>query len=231
MSLEQARAVVAVESSQHQRYWAELWHDGTPDWKPNPYVVLPASDVSMPFQPDASVVPARLVAAVTTVVAIVLLIAAANIAGILAGRGVARTNEVAVRLALGAGASRVIRQLLTESVVLSAAGGLVGLFVAWIVVGLYRTYTPGRFLIDVPLDVRTVLFTAAVCVVPVSLPGVGLSLIALRLTSSLVGAVPTFDVVTFIAVPPLALVGILLASYIPARRAASMDPMAVLRGL
>ena len=164
VSLEQARAVVAVESAQQQRYWAELWRYGTPDWKPRPYVVLPASDVRMPFEPDASVVPARLVTAVTIVVAIVLLIAAANIAGILAGRGVARMNEVAVRLALGAGASRVIRQLLTESVVLSAAGGLVGLSVAWIVVGLYRTYTPSRFLVDVSLDVRIVLFTAAVCV-------------------------------------------------------------------
>jgi ABC-type antimicrobial peptide transport system permease subunit len=79
--------------------------------------------------------------------------------------------------------------------------------------------------------IALVLREAATVAAMGALPGVGLSLIALRLTSSLVGAVPTFDVVTFIAVPPLTLVVILLASYLPARRAASMDPMAVLRGL
>jgi putative ABC transport system permease protein len=180
VSLDHARAVVAVQSAQQQRYWAERWHYADQDWKPRPYVVLPASDIRMPFEPDASVVPARLVSAVTIVVAIVLLIAAANIAGILAGRGVARTNEVAVRLALGAGASRVIRQLLTESVVLSVAGGLIGLFVAWIVVALYQAYTPSRFVVDVPFDVRIVLFTAAVCVGAGLLVGLAPALQALK---------------------------------------------------
>jgi ABC-type antimicrobial peptide transport system permease subunit len=64
-----------------------------------------------------------------------------------------------------------------------------------------------------------------------ALPGLGLSLLALRLTSNLVGAVPTFDLVMFLAVPFGTMVVVLLASYFPARRAAHVDPMTVLRGL
>jgi putative ABC transport system permease protein len=174
VSLSQAQAVVMVQADQMQRERAARYNwKVPPDWKPDRYVVYKASDVRTPFDPTAKVVPVRLVSAVAIVVAIVLVIASTNIAGLLVARGVTRSSELAVRQALGAGASHFVRQLLGESLLLSAAGGVAGLGVASLLIGVYRAYTPIRFLVDVSLDARVLVFTVGVCLAVGLLVGLG----------------------------------------------------------
>ena len=94
------------------------------------------------------------------VVAFILLIGCANLANLLLARGTARAKEIAIRGAIGAGRGRIVRQLLTESLVLSLAGGALGLaFSTWfvrVVIALSADTLPR--VEDVRLDARVFLF-------------------------------------------------------------------------
>ena len=100
-------------------------------------------------------------------VTLVLVLVCANLANLLLVRGLRRTGEIAVRLALGAERSRIRRELLTESIVLALIGGVGGVLVAVAGVGMLRSIMPPRVVsvATIALDWRVVAFTAVSSVV------------------------------------------------------------------
>lgn len=112
----------------------------------------------------------------------VFLIAAANVTSLSLARSVARAREMAVRVALGASAGRIVRQLLTEGVLLAAVSGLIGTLLALVGIGLIRAFGPGNLprLNEISLDLRVLGWALAISVLAGILVGLAPAIATLR---------------------------------------------------
>jgi putative ABC transport system permease protein len=115
-------------------------------------------------------------------VGFVLLIACADVANLLLARAIQRQHEIALRAALGASRLRLVRQALTESVLLSTIGGAAGVALAYVGLLVFRRFIPAKmfFVQDINLDIRVLLFLMAISVLSGLVFGLVPALHALR---------------------------------------------------
>jgi predicted permease len=143
---------------------------------------MATSDIRIHPNVDPYVAP--IAALLMAVPGLVLLIACANIANLLIARASGRSREIAVRLAVGAGRGRLIRMLLAESTLLSAAGGITGYLLAWWLMRLAAGWQPPGLpvpiALDLTMDQRVLWFTAGVSLLTGVLFGLAPALQATR---------------------------------------------------
>lgn len=148
--------------------------------KENGHLTITAAPLAETFFGDVRMPLLALLAAS----AFVLLIGCVNVSNLLLARGASRQKELAVRLTLGAGRWRLVRQLLTESLTLVALGALAGIGLAWVLTSTMSTAAQSQLasFIAVRLDARVLAFTVAVSAAAAVLFGLLPALAASRLS-------------------------------------------------
>jgi predicted permease len=156
VTVEQAQAALETLSAQQREAYPEAWQGRS-------FNLLPTTEVAIHPIVDGPIY--GVAALLLTVVGLVLLVACTNLAGFLLARASDRKKEIALRLAMGARRWTLVRQLLTETVILGVMGGLAGLLVAsWVLQALmaFQPPIPIPINLDVGLDGTVLLFTLGV---------------------------------------------------------------------
>jgi predicted permease len=155
---EQARAELDATIATMRETWASQ----------NRYVDTHAAVFPLDNSPDGGIAVLRPVLLILMAVGgVVLLITCANLAGLLLARASARQREIAIRLSMGAGRSRIVQQLLIEGLVLAGLGSIAALVALQWTSGLLIGFAPPSELpihLDVAVDARVIWFTAAVAI-------------------------------------------------------------------